>query len=117
EALERMAQPMVGGIYTADPQYLSMQATMPQFLEMEQRHGSLIRAMLRKQRSASGATPAGTSGPRYGMFVSFRHGMQILVDTLVAHLPAGTVRLHTPLRGTQRIAHTQRRHAHAPQQP
>ena len=50
EALERMAQPMVGGIYTADPQYLSMQATMPQFLEMEQQHGSLIRAMLHKQR-------------------------------------------------------------------
>ena len=53
EALERMAQPMVGGIYTADPQYLSMRATMPQFLEMEQQHGSLIRAMLHKQRSAS----------------------------------------------------------------
>ena len=52
EALERMAQPMVGGIYTADPQYLSMQATMPQFLEMEQQHGSLIRAMLHKQRNA-----------------------------------------------------------------
>src|SRR5262245_31676660 len=51
EATERMAQRMVGGIYTTDPQYLSMQATMPQFLDMEQRHGSLIRAMLHKQRS------------------------------------------------------------------
>src|SRR5262245_2317086 len=65
EALERMAQPMVGGIYTADPQSLSMQATMPQFLEMEQQHGSLLRAMRQKQRSAA----AGTSGPRYGLFV------------------------------------------------
>jgi oxygen-dependent protoporphyrinogen oxidase len=62
EALERMAQPMVGGIYTADPQYLSMRATMPQFLEMEQQHGSLIRAMLHRQRNAASA---GTSGPRY----------------------------------------------------
>lgn len=105
EALERMAQPMVGGIYTADPQRLSMRATMPQFVEMEQRHGSLIRAMLQKQRSA---TPAGTSGPRYGLFVSFRHGMQTLVEALAAHLRAGTVRLHTPVRRLQRLAETQR---------
>src|SRR5215510_9151240 len=107
EALERMAQPMVGGIYTADPQYLSMQATMPQFLEMEQRHGSLIRAMLQKQRSSSSTTPAGTSGARYGLFVSFRHGMQALVETLVARLPTGTVRQHAPVRRLQRLAGTQ----------
>jgi oxygen-dependent protoporphyrinogen oxidase len=49
EALERLAQPMVGGIYTADPERLSLRATMPRFLEMEREHGSLIRA-LRKQR-------------------------------------------------------------------
>jgi oxygen-dependent protoporphyrinogen oxidase len=116
EALERMAQPMVGGIYTADPQYLSMQATMPQFLEMEQRHGSLIRAMLQKQRSAN-STAAGTSGPRYGLFVSFRHGMQTLVDALAAHLPASTVRRHTPVRRLQRIADTQRWLVHLDQQP
>jgi oxygen-dependent protoporphyrinogen oxidase len=105
EALERMAQPMVGGIYTADPQRLSMQATMPQFVEMEQRHGSLIRAMLHKQRST---VAAGTSGPRYGLFVSFRYGMQTMVEALAAHLPAGTVRLHAPVRRLQRLAETQR---------
>jgi oxygen-dependent protoporphyrinogen oxidase len=116
EALERMAQPMVGGIYTADPQHLSMRATMPQFVEMEQQHGSLIRAMLQKQRSAS-STAAGTSGPRYGLFVSFRHGMQTLVETLAAHLPAGTVRLHTPVRRLQRLAETQRWLVHLDQQP
>jgi oxygen-dependent protoporphyrinogen oxidase len=116
EALERMAQPMVGGIYTADPQYLSMQATMPQFLEMEQQHGSLIRAMLHKQRSAS-STAAGTSGPRYGLFVSFRHGMQTLVDALSAHLSAGTVRRHTPVRRLQRIVGTQRWLVHLDRQP
>src|SRR5215468_3278826 len=114
EALERMAQPMVGGIYTADPQYLSMQATMPQFLEMEQQHGSLIRAMLHKQRNA---TSVGTSGPRYGLFVSLRQGMQTLVDALAAHLPAGTVRLHTPVRRLQRLAETQRWLVHLDQEP
>ncbi|HYO99773.1 MAG TPA: protoporphyrinogen oxidase, partial [Pyrinomonadaceae bacterium] len=43
EALERMAQPMVGGIYTADPEHLSLRATMPRFLEMERADGSIIR--------------------------------------------------------------------------
>ena len=52
EALWRIAQPMIGGIYTGDPEHLSLQATMPQFLEMEQQHGSLIRAMWHNQRVA-----------------------------------------------------------------
>src|SRR5215467_14092522 len=94
EALERMAQPMVGGIYTADPQYLSMQATMPQFIEMEQQHGCLIRAMLSKQRRTAAPTQ-GTSGPRYGLFVALRQGMQTLVDTIMEHLPGDTGRVHT----------------------
>src|SRR5688572_25977502 len=48
EALERMAQPMVGGIYTADPERLSLQATLPRFLDMEREHGSVIRALRKK---------------------------------------------------------------------
>src|SRR5262245_21622732 len=50
EALERMAQPMVGGIYTADPEQLSLRATMPRFLEMEREHRSLILAMWRHRQ-------------------------------------------------------------------
>src|SRR5262249_16603997 len=41
EALERLVQPLVGGIYTADPERLSLRATMPRFLDMEREHGSL----------------------------------------------------------------------------
>lgn len=103
EALERMAQPMIGGIYTADPQLLSMQATMPQFLDMERQYGSVIRAMFARQRQATAASE-GTSGPRYGMFVSFRQGMQTLVQALASHLPPGSVRLQTPVRRVQRQA-------------
>src|SRR5262249_24411773 len=41
EALERVADPLVGGIYTADPERLSLAATMPRFLELERRHRSV----------------------------------------------------------------------------
>lgn len=78
EALARMAQPMVGGIYTADPETLSLRATLPRFLDMEQKHRSLILAMLRQSR----AQKSGTSGARYSLFVSFERGMQVLVDAL-----------------------------------
>src|SRR5207245_5913419 len=35
EALERIAQPLIAGIYTADPDTLSLAATMPRFLELQ----------------------------------------------------------------------------------
>jgi oxygen-dependent protoporphyrinogen oxidase len=110
EALWRIAQPMIGGIYTGDPAHLSLQATMPQFLEMEQRHGSLIRAMWHNQRVARqhGAPIEGTSGPRYGLFVSFHQGMQTLVDRLVACLPVDAVRLHACVHRLERLPDTSR---------
>src|ERR1043165_2801894 len=76
EALTRMAQPMVGGIYTADPETLSLRATLPRFLEMEQKHRSLILAMLKQSRQR------GTSGARYSLFLSFERGMQVLSEKL-----------------------------------
>ena len=78
EALARMAQPMVGGIYTADPETLSLRATLPRFLDMEQKHRSLILAMMRQGREQK----TGTSGARYSLFVSFDRGMQVLVDAV-----------------------------------
>src|SRR5919112_446786 len=97
EALERMAQPMVGGIYTADPEHLSLRATMPRFLEMERRDRSLILSMWRAARASKEAARhgRGASGARYSLFLSFDEGTQVLTDALAAHLPAGAVRLNT----------------------
>jgi oxygen-dependent protoporphyrinogen oxidase len=95
EALQRMAQPMVGGIYTADPEKLSLKATMPRFLEMERKHRSLIWAMWNNRRKLAREETQGTSGARYSLFLSFDAGMQLLSDTLAARLPAGVLRLNT----------------------
>lgn len=76
EALERMAQPMIGGIYTADPETLSLRATLPRFLDMERDHRSLIMAMMRQGQKK------GTSGARYSLFLSFDDGMEVLVNAL-----------------------------------
>lgn len=92
EALERVAQPLVGGIYTADPDELSLGATMPRFLEMERRERSVILALWRAARRAP-ARDAGTSGARWSLFVTFADGMEELIRALATRLPPGAVRL------------------------
>ena len=87
EALERLAQPMVSGIYTADPERLSLAATMPQFLEMERTHRSLLKAM--RARSKAEASHASASGPRYGLFMTVPGGLASIIDALVERLQAG----------------------------
>ncbi len=104
EALERLVQPLVGGIYTGDPNDLSLKATLPQYLAMEQEHGSLIRAAWR-QRSQDRAMrqhERQASGARYGMFVSLADGMETLPMALAAALPPGTVRTGSLVRRLSR---------------
>jgi protoporphyrinogen/coproporphyrinogen III oxidase len=92
EALERVAQPLVAGIYTADPDDLSLTATMPRFTELEQRYRSVILALWRGARRAP-AEAAGASGARWSLFVTLAEGMEELVRALGARLPPGSVKL------------------------
>src|SRR5690606_21380399 len=98
EVLERLAQPLAGGIYTADPETLSLASTMPRFLELERSHRSVILGLRAQARAAGAAASSGTSGARFGLFVTLRDGMSTLVRTLAARLPQGSIRLRTPVR-------------------
>ena len=93
-ALERVAQPLVGGIYTGDPARLSVAATMPRFVEMERHDRSMIVAM---RRAARAAATAG-SGARWSLFVSFVDGMETLVRAIAQRLPEGAIRVHARVR-------------------
>ena len=90
EVLERVAQALAGGIYTADPKRLSMAATMPRFVEMERRYGSVIKGM-RAAENARAAKTSDVSGARWSLFQSFRNGMATLSETLAARL-GGSIR-------------------------
>lgn len=83
EALVKIGQPMIGGIYMADPERLSLDATLPRLLEMERRHGSVIRALRAEDRNEDREA----AGPRYSLFLSLRGGMEKLVSTLVQKMP------------------------------
>ena len=93
EVFERIVEPLVGGIYTADAEKLSMQATLPQFLEMEQSHGGLIRGARKAKRAAQ--DKAVESGAGYGMFVTLRQGLSTLVESLAAELPGDGIQLNS----------------------
>ena len=92
EALERVAQPLVAGIYTADPDALSLAATMPRFLELERRERSVILGLWRTARRAP-AEAAGASGARWSLFVTFADGMEEFVRALAGRLPSDAIRL------------------------
>ncbi len=99
EALDRLIQPMIGGIYTADPQTLSLRATLPRFLDMEREYGSVVRG-LRKRRSGTG----GDTGARYSLFVSFRGGMSTMIDALSRVIGQESIRMNTRVTGLQRAS-------------
>ncbi len=97
EMFDRMVQPLVGGIYTADPARLSVAATMPRFLEMERKYGSLIRGMMSERRKRK--TPSETrGGARYSQFMALRKGMSQLIEALEAYLPEQAVQLNSRVR-------------------
>jgi oxygen-dependent protoporphyrinogen oxidase len=85
EVVERLVAPLLGGIYGGDAGKLSMRATLPQFVEMEAKHGSLIHALKR----ARGSGPAGA---KPSMFTSLEGGLGTLVERLRAKLGDARVR-------------------------
>ena len=99
EALERVAQPLVAGIYTADPDDLSLTATMPRFAELERRERSIILGLWRASRRAP---QAGISGARFGLFVTLKEGMEELVAALATGIQSDAVLLKHRVAGVER---------------
>lgn len=132
EALERLAEPLLTGIYSGRADRLGIMSTFPQLKEMEQRTGSLVKSFLagRSGGAAGGARPgakaSGTgAGPKAGAagpgangaagggganagagdsaFLALRGGLATLVETLTQRLDGVSVR--TGIRVTEIAAH------------
>ena len=95
EILDKVAEPLLGGVYNGDSEQQSIQATFPQFPVLEQRSGSLIRGMW-----ASQAESKPSSVPP---FISFQTGTHELIDALVSQL-TGDLHLNAVV---QRIERTE----------
>jgi len=96
QALDRVAQPLVGGIYASDPEKLSLAATMPRFAEMERTRRSIVWAMWSDQRRRARHQQSG-SGARWSLFVTLAGGMQEFVDAITGRLPEGSLKVNAPV--------------------
>jgi protoporphyrinogen/coproporphyrinogen III oxidase len=80
EVVDRLAEPLLAGVYGGDASNMSMRAVLPMMIRMEDEHGSLIRAALAARRTRSKSAPA-------PLFTSLRGGMGDMVRALVSKLP------------------------------
>lgn len=104
ECYERLVEPIVGGIFTARGETLSMQAAMPQFVAMEQTYGGLIRAARAKRKEATAENRAAreASGARYDQFMAPRRGMTWWLEQIAAPMRT-SLHLHTRVRSMRRV--------------
>jgi len=56
ECLEKIAEPLVAGIHTSNPDNMSVLATFPRFVQMEQKSGSLINGMIAAMKTRTHAS-------------------------------------------------------------
>ena len=88
EMVDRLADPLLSGVYGGEAANLSVRAVLPRFADMERTHGSLGRAMLAARKKM----PRGASKPPAPLFTSLKNGMQQLIEALVPRLnPASLV--------------------------
>ncbi len=107
EAFERLVEPIVGGIFTAQAGQLSMQGAMPEFVDMERKHGGLLRAFLAKRRDQKQAKGGQAhevkkaSGARYDQFVAPKDGMQSWLDQIIQRLNGTSLEIGCAVEGIE----------------
>ncbi len=103
ECFERLVEPIVGGIFTARAETLSMQAAMPQFVAMEREFGGLIRGAIAKRKSQSGSERSArqATGARYDQFLAPKQGMSWWLNRIADSL-------RNPVRTAKRVVGLQK---------
>lgn len=105
ECLEKIAEPLVAGIHTSNPDNMSVLSTFPRFVQMEQQSRSLILGMLaamkgRPQATLSGPPPK-PGAPRMTYFMSFKNGMETLSRACADYLGKDVIKLGTSVRAIE----------------
>ncbi len=100
EMVDRLADPLLSGVYGGEAANLSVRAVLPRFAEMERTHGSLGRAMLAARKKTS----AGSRNPAPPLFTSLKNGMQHLAETVVSRLTGSSLLTDAPVQAIQREA-------------
>ncbi len=95
EVVDRLADPLLSGVYGGDAAKLSARAVLPRFVEMEEKYGSLSRAMLAAHKKMAAAA---SKQPARPLFTSLKDGMQQMVDALLTRIDPASIRLRQHIR-------------------
>jgi oxygen-dependent protoporphyrinogen oxidase len=105
ECLEKIAEPLVAGIHTSNPDNMSVLATFPRFVQMEQKSGSLILGMLSALKNRPHATLSGPppkpGQPKMTYFMSFKNGMQTLSQACADYIGKDSIRISAPVKAVE----------------
>jgi oxygen-dependent protoporphyrinogen oxidase len=105
ECLEKIAEPLVAGIHTSNPMNMSVLATFPRFVQMEQKSGSLIMGMVAAMKSRTHAmhnSPAPKTGtPKLTFSMSFKNGMQTLSQACVDYIGKDSIQLSAAVKALE----------------
>lgn len=104
EALDRLAEAIIGGVNGSDPATMSILATYPSLLNMEQEYGSLIMGFLAQRKKVEAIKkkyPPKPGAKRKTFFSSFEGGMSTIIDALVAAIGEENIRTGVGVTGIQ----------------
>ncbi|WP_457680709.1 protoporphyrinogen oxidase [Thermovibrio sp.] len=85
EALNKLLDPMVAGIFAGDPERMSLKAAFPAIYNLEREYGGLIKGLIVKLRESKGKGSSGPAGPG-GRLTSFKRGVSQLIEALEREL-------------------------------
>jgi oxygen-dependent protoporphyrinogen oxidase len=86
EALEKLIDPMVSGVFAGDPYRMSIRSCFPRIKELEDEYGSLLKAMIRIGKERKKAKGSGVSAAPSGNLTSFYNGAQTITDAIAGKL-------------------------------
>ncbi len=91
EALRKMAEPMLAGIYASDPETMSISSTFPMFVQTEKKYRSLILGMLARKRQMLIQKPSqpksGNNHQPFSLFMTLKNGLGEMVDAVIEKSP------------------------------
>jgi len=97
EALRKMAEPMLAGIYASDPETMSIHSTFPMFVQTEKKYRSLILGMLARKRQMIMQKPGKNHQP-FSLFMTLKNGLGEMVDTVIKKSPDVSFRTNAKVR-------------------
>ena len=104
EILDRLAEPLVGGVHGSDPAKMSLAATFPNLLEMEQKHGCMIKGFLAQRKMVEEMRkkyPPDPKNPKT-FFTAFSGGMHEFTEAMADTAGREKLRSHASVHSLSR---------------